>query len=370
MVARLTAVLAIAIAAACAPGAPRPGDAGPAEGPRFEPGPRPEQPPASLLPYPALAGWTLAGRVEVFRPDSLGELAGPGAEDLRRFGCVAAAAAVYRNDRRRDEALRVEIFEMRSPLDAFGVLAQRISASPDPTAIEAPGVLEIREAGVIGPGRLSFLDGPHLVDLVLQGPSPTAGDGEREDTAQEQLTAFARRLALSLPGESALPAELDLLPRERRVRRSERYDPDHLLGLQALGPGVSALYGDPGPRYSVGVSLGLDGPSAARARDALAAHLEESAEVAGLGAGALRGVLPGHGTLLVAVRDAVVAVALIDASRAPPDRGAVAATLAQALEPVAARPRAQDPRPWRRGERAIAAPLEREEGRPAAGSRP
>jgi hypothetical protein len=370
MVARLTAALAagVAIAASCAQSEPSTNDADAHAETRFEPGPRPAQSPASLLPYPAFDEWSLAREIEVFSPGSLDELVGPGASAYRRYGCTAAAVAEYRRDGSSDSTLRLAIFEMRSRLDAFGVLAEQIASSEDPAAVESPGVLEIREAGVIGPGRVTFFDGPHLVDIVLEDVSSTAAEGSREENDEEQLAALARRLAVELPGESTLPAELTVLPRERRVRRSERYDPDHLMGLQALGPGVSALYGDPGPRYRVGVALGLEGPSAQRARDDLAALVEERTEVAGLGDGAMRGELRGRGTLLVAVQGATVAVALIEAGRPLPERVA-AATLALALQPVATRPRAEDPRPWRRGETAIAAPLEHDAGARPAGSR-
>jgi hypothetical protein len=368
-VARLTTALAAAFAlAACAPGGQRAGDAdAPVDG-GLAPGARPDRPPASLLPYPAFGDWTLAGDVALIGAERLDELVGAEAAGYRRYGCVAAAVGDYRSARFTGATLRVEIFEMRSPLDAFGALAEQITASEDAAAIEPLGVLEIREAGIMSPGRVTFVDGRHLVNLVARGVPPTA-EGSRDDTVEEQLPSLARRLSIALPGDSALPGELDVLPRERRVRRSERYDPEHLMGIEALGPGVSALYGDPGPRYRVGVLLGLDEPGAVRARDALAAMLDDRTDVAGLGDGAFRGAAPGLGTLVVAVRGSVVAVALFEPGRPLPDRGAAAATLDLALQPVATRPRPQDPRPWRRGEPAIGAPTEHDAGAASTGSR-
>jgi hypothetical protein len=323
-----------------------------------------------LLPHPEILGWVLSREIELFRRDALTGLVDGGVDEYLRFGCVAAAVGEYRNPRVRDALLRVELFEMRSELDAFGLLARQRSETDDPDTNEAPGLLEIREAGAMGPGRLSFSDGRHLVNVLYQDLSPGASIESLDEATQEHLPAIARSLARAIPGETELPPELDLLPRERRVRRSERYDPDHLMGLEPLGPGVSALYGDPGPRYRLGVALARDEAGARHARDALAASLEQLTPLTGIGDGAFRGVTAGRATAFVAVRGSTLAVAAIEANGPSPDRSAVVATLALALQPPGARAGAEDPRPWRRGEPAIAAPQgHRDSGAPAAHTR-
>jgi hypothetical protein len=195
-----------------------------------------------------------------YGPHEAGELVPGSGERYRRHGLRAAAAAGYRSDQAQG-LLRVEIFELPSRLNAFGLLAEIINEMPDPAEAEAPGVLEIREAGLLSPGQLIFFRDRHLVRLVMHDVRADGPAQELELSSRETLPPLARHMAGTLPGQAGLPPELALLPRPRRVRRSERYHERHLLELETLGPGVSSHYGDPGPRFQLGVTFGHPEPA-------------------------------------------------------------------------------------------------------------
>lgn len=297
----------------------------------------------------------MSREAELFGVDQLSSLVGDTAASYRNFGCIAAAATSYRSDSVPDAAIRIEIFDMGSQLNAFGYLADQISTLEDPALAEAPGVLEIREAGIIGTGRLVFFKDRFLVQLQYQDLSPDASEETLDSGSREHLPPIARHLARQIPGEVGLPEALDGLPRRRRVRRSERYYPEHLMGLPWLGAGISALYGDPGPRYLVGILLDLDGEANLRAYETTTSRLEQVEPIPDLGSAAARGRL-GDDTIIIAVDEATVTVALLRANLAAPRMSHVVDSLDSVLNPRPEDTRPSDPRPWRRESRGASSP--------------
>lgn len=279
--------------------------------------------------------------------ERLVDLVNGDAQRFINFGFVSAASAEYQTKAIENTALRVEIYDMSSLINAFGIQASEILTLPDPALAESPGVLEIREAGVIGPGRLSFFRGRYYVKLIYQDTSIDATEERLERDTREHLPALARRLANSIPGSSDLPPQLDALPQLKRVRRSERYYPEHLLELDDLGAGVSSLYGDPGPRFELGLPLDLDESRARQIFTELESSLTATNAVEDLGDQALRGSLANEKRLVIARRGDRLVIAMCEEERSPRS-STLHAVITEALTPPADREQQRDPRPWMR----------------------
>lgn len=290
-------------------------------------------------------------------PDRLDQLVDGDAERYLSYGFVEATMAEYRAEQTPEITVRVELYEMRTDLGAFGLVAEQINARPDPAAAESPGVLELGGAALIGPGSLLFYKSRYVARFVLQSLSPGTTEESLDESTREHLPQMAGALARAIPGSSGLPAALDGLPRRGRVRRSERYHPSHLLDLAGPGPGVSALYGDPGPRCFVGVWLDLDEERAGAGFTTAAAGLEQVRPVAGLGDQAVRGSTATGLAVMIARRGARLAAALQRDHRRAPRPAAMEVALRAAIDPDSDEdPRPEDPRPWLRRNLAGQAP--------------
>ena len=323
---------------------------------RDEPRAQPAAPPepsgelSRRLPHPEVLGWSMSRPAREIGRDQLADLVNGAAGDYLRFGFTAAAAAEYENDQVEESSIRIELYQLGSQLDAFGALAREITARDDPATAEAPGVLEIREAGLIGPGRLTFFRGPLLIRLYYQDASPTVTEESLDTATREHLPPLARELARALPGSSELPDELEQLPRTRQVRRSEQYHPQHLLGLEFLGRGISSLYGDPGPRLTLGVPLDAN---AEATFSTIEQRLTGVTAVEELGDQAARGRLDDD-EVWIARRGDTLAIATYPSADRSPRSSVVTDVLTEALDPSEPTAEQADPRPWRRANKRTA----------------
>ena len=311
------------------------------------PPPPPRHGPARYLPHPDIEGWDMIHEARVYDRETLAQLVDRGAARFLVQGFTQAAAARYRYSRSPQMSLRIEIFEMQSHFSSFGVLADQISDLADPALAESPGVIEIQEAGVIAPGELSFFRGSLFIKLVLNYQSASISESELDEATRAQLPKVARALVRSLPGPPGPPPELEALPRGGRVRRSELRHPRHLLGFDELGPGISGLFGDPGPRFHLGVAISTDEPNAEKALESVENTLESPIPVEEVGDRAFWGRTK-TGRLLVASRlGKRLAIAFQQSEGSSPSTKRMTNAVEAAVDPSKRGENdPEEPRPW------------------------
>lgn len=190
--------------------------------------------PADALPQSGrVSGWTPSGEVQVFDSENLYDLVDGQADAFFAYGFEQVAVGGYET---ADGAiLRVEVWRLATPADAYGLYTTHRSGSRASIGNEAD----------TDPGRrLDFWQERYFVRLFAPQPLDDA-----------EMHAFAQAIASALPEGGAQPALLDLLPQEGLEKRSTIYFrqeisiQSHLwLGgqnLLALGPetaGVLARY--------------------------------------------------------------------------------------------------------------------------------
>jgi hypothetical protein len=130
--------------------------------------------------------------------------------------------------------LVIDIYEMESPLHAFGIYAAE--RSPEESFIEV-GV-----QGYQVMGSLNFWSGSNYVKLYSSVAS---------SATEKALLKIARDIAGRIPGSHSEPDLLTCLPEKNRIRMSERYIPRDFLGLAFLANGYWADYKVQGSRYRV-----------------------------------------------------------------------------------------------------------------------
>ena len=172
--------------------------------------------------FPEVAGWTQPGEVMIYDADNLWEYINGAAELFVSYGVQSCRTTDLSSG---DLTVTVDLYDMGTPLNAYGVFEREGSG-------ESVEVSEATAALVSPPYQALLLKGSTYAKVnVFEGELTLAA-------GQELLEA----LAASLPGESSLPSELQLLPSVGRVPGTEAYQAEAFLGLTELADCVFAEY--------------------------------------------------------------------------------------------------------------------------------
>lgn len=182
--------------------------------------------PQAASDFPEVAGWTQPGEVLIYDADNLWEYINGAAELFVEFGVQTCRTTDLTSG---DLTVTVELYDMGTPLNAFGVYEW-----------ERPGEsmsVAGATAGVVSP--------PYQA-LLLKGSTYV-----KVNTLEGELTEASGRelleaLAHALPGESSLPTELDLLPQPGKLPGTEGYKPEAFLGQALLRDCLYAEYAGEG----------------------------------------------------------------------------------------------------------------------------
>jgi hypothetical protein len=159
-----------------------------------------------------------------------------GADIYLKYGLVALAHREYKS---AGVEMTVDVFDMGGPVQAFGIYSSE--RSPEYHFVD------IGAEGYSSESTLNFLQGRYYVRLSAFG-----------DGAAAALDSFARAISRSIGGDRSLPGLLDVLPRENRVARSEKYVVQAPAGHDFLAPAVTASYRFDGKATTLVISLAAD----------------------------------------------------------------------------------------------------------------
>jgi hypothetical protein len=159
-----------------------------------------------------------------------------GADIYLKYGLVALAHREYQP---AGVDMTVDIFDMGDPLHAFGIY----SAERSPEYHFIP----IGAEGYSSESTLNFLQGRYYIRLSAFGGG-----------AAPALDNFAHAISRSIGRDRSLPPLLDILPRENRIARSEKYVVDAPAGHDFLAPALTASYRFDGKATSLVISLAAD----------------------------------------------------------------------------------------------------------------
>jgi len=186
--------------------------------------------PGSALPgRDTLPGWTPAGDSQVFDAQNLYGLVNGQADSFYAYGFEQVAVQTYEDA--GGATLRVEVWQMGTPADAYGLF----------TTVRTGEAISIGGGGDVDPGRrLDFWQDRYLVRLFAISPLDAP-----------VLTAFAEQIAGVLPPGGERPSLVARLPQEGLVERSDLFFHQEIsiqdtlwLGgqnLLGLGPETNAV---------------------------------------------------------------------------------------------------------------------------------
>jgi hypothetical protein len=178
--------------------------------------------PAQALDFPVVDGWKPAGEATAKSPDTLWEYNDGAAEAFLAYGFQGLRYADLSSG---DLVVTVEIYDMGTPINAFGIYTTECSSDAEQLNIGT-------EASLALPYQCLLLKDRNYIKLNLyQG-----------ELSKEKAEGLLRALAKALPGTNDWPAELGLLPEKGRVPGSVGYTREAYLGMSALTECVHAKY--------------------------------------------------------------------------------------------------------------------------------
>jgi hypothetical protein len=170
--------------------------------------------------------WKLLEPVRSFGPDTLHEEIDGEAELVLPYGMIRMTVAVLGRTARPGSEVRLEIYRMASPRDAYGIWSQY--RYPDQEILRIPP-----SEAIVSDASADFFRGETLV-RVRSKP----GDGSRSD-----VVGISSEIVALLPGSGSPPEEaraLDDLP--GRISGSILYQKRAMLGYECLAPGFEAKF--------------------------------------------------------------------------------------------------------------------------------
>ena len=151
----------------------------------------------------------------------------------------------------------VDVFDMGTPQDAFGIYSAERSPKYEFVAIGAEGY---RNEGIV-----NFLQDRYYVKLAAFG-----------DGADSVLDQFAKTLSARIGGSRTMPALIDRLPAANRKPHTELYMRKDPFGHAFLSPAYQVDYASHGVESKLLVSVGSDVADAQSRLKTLSEHFQKS----------------------------------------------------------------------------------------------
>ena len=214
----------------------------------------------TLLPQACPQGWVKEGPVSTYTREDLYKYIDGEAEMYMPYGFERAATVMYaKPGGGKEGGLVVNVFEMGSSLDAFGIYASFRDPALEKVAVGTEGFADESE--------LMFFKDRYFTQVEVSG-----------SLTQERslFVACAEGLAAAIPGKAAMPPEVGLLKVAGLVPGTERYFPEGLLGYGFLGKGLTGDVMLAGSQVKAFVMLRDSPDGMERTVDAYAKYLRDS----------------------------------------------------------------------------------------------
>jgi hypothetical protein len=201
------------------------------------------------------AGWTRSGKADFFDKNTLFNLVDGEAEAYFPYGFKGAVSATYTQGGDKGKEANVELYEMGSLLDAYGIYSSMRDAESKQVDLGAEGFGDTTQ--------IMFYVDKYFVKVRIDS---TAAKGE--------LLSFAKAVADVLPADKKKPAQLALVAIPNFVPRSDQYIGQSVLGYACWPKGMIAQIKTKDATARIFVVM-TDSPSAAAS--ALDKYVQENA---------------------------------------------------------------------------------------------
>lgn len=231
-------------------------------GPRCASLPLKEGGDASLFSRLADRSWTATEPARVFGRDNLYEEIDGEAELYLPYGFRELTVGFLRPAGNEKAEVRLELFRLATPRDAFGVFSQQRFPEQEVADVGAA-------KAIVSDTSLDFFQGSRFVRIRAAS----------RNTGRSDLESLGREVSALLPGTDDPPPETEALRIAGLVDRSLVFQRRAILGYEVLAPGYEAKYAVPGTSATLVLITPEDAGPAPRFRERLSRSLPGFAPV-------------------------------------------------------------------------------------------
>ncbi len=176
----------------------------------------------SLLPV--IDGWKLTEAPQIYSPETLFEYIDGAAEAYLGYDFQQLLVSTYEKEG-TESVVTVEIYDMSSPLNAFGIFSSE----------RYPDIPEVQFglAGYLEGEVLNFISGPYYIKLLCYNGA--------EQTA-DYLKEFAGAVDGKIKDKGSWPALFKMFPTANLIKNSEKYIKKNFMGFDFLANGYAVSY--------------------------------------------------------------------------------------------------------------------------------
>jgi hypothetical protein len=239
----------------------------------------------SALPV-AVPPFKITKPVQVFSPATLENHIDGQAESVKHYQFTQCDYAEYAPNGQGNQLITVDIYEMGTPLDAYGYYSYQLSPSAKTVTY-----VKVGAEGYQTKDGLNFWKGNYYVNVTITASNPPP-------VFAASLPKFGQAIAAKLPGAAQAPAMLKLLP-PGYPPHSEKYQRTDVAGQSFLKNAVSASYPAAGTQAELFVAAW---PSPTEAKQAYAQYQTYLNKPTNAAAGAKATPIPGLGDSAITVK--------------------------------------------------------------------
>jgi len=178
---------------------------------------------------------------QVFSPATLENHIDGQAESVKHYEFKQCDYAEYAPNGQGTQLITVDIYEMGTPLDAYGYYSFQLSPSA-----KTVKYVKVGAEGYQTKDGLNFWKGSYYVNITITASNPPPAFAAA-------LPKFGQAIAAKLSGAAQAPAMLQLLP-PGYPPHSEKYQRTDVAGQSFLKNAVSASYPTAGPQAELFIS--------------------------------------------------------------------------------------------------------------------
>lgn len=175
---------------------------------------------ASMLP--TLENWTPSQKV--YTEENLYDYINGNSELYFPYGFVSLLSVHYQNNANTEQTVVVDIYDMATPLGAFGVYSNMTSPDYSYTQIGCEAIVSEQQ--------IRFYQDRYQVEINCPNPF---------DGADAMMEKAAKMLSANMP-VCTPPSQLSWLPTENQTPHTLKYVADGFLGQSYLAGGVEAVF--------------------------------------------------------------------------------------------------------------------------------
>lgn len=165
----------------------------------------------------------MQGEVRLFTEDNLYEHINGASDAFFAYGFQLCGTADYVPSSEPEQFIRVDIYDMGKPIQAFGMYRSEYYSGVKPIQLGVEGYVETP--------MLNFWKGPYYVKISASSES-----------LEPLLMEIGKNIDDRISWSKEMPWMLSLLPPKARLPKSERFILKNILGFEFLKNGVTATY--------------------------------------------------------------------------------------------------------------------------------